>query len=41
LSIYRVLALPLAGFMYIAMTVTSAINYLKGKRDWRGTRKNN
>lgn len=41
LSVYRVLALPLAGFLYIAMTITSAINYFEGKRDWRGTRKNN
>ncbi|HHT9106042.1 MAG TPA: glycosyltransferase [Candidatus Wujingus californicus] len=41
LSIYRVLALPLAGFLYIAMTLTSAVNYFEGKRDWRGTRKNN
>jgi len=38
---WRSLTLPIAGALYLAMTLTSAINHLKGHRHWRGTRNNN
>ena len=36
LNIYRALTLPIVGVLYMAMTVSSAINHLSGKREWRG-----
>ncbi len=38
LGIVRAIAFPLAGILYMAMTVTSAINYFLGRREWRGSR---
>ncbi|GJQ59111.1 MAG: glycosyl transferase family 2 [Candidatus Scalindua sp.] len=38
LSMVRGIAFPLAGILYAAMTVSSAINYLSGRREWRGAR---
>lgn len=34
----RVFSLPVAGIFYLAMTLSSARNYLLGRREWRGTR---
>ncbi|MCF6155166.1 MAG: glycosyltransferase [Candidatus Brocadia sp.] len=38
LSVWRAFTLPIAGVFYLAMTVSSAINYLFGRHEWRGTR---
>ncbi len=38
LGIHRAFTLPLAGTLYVAMTVTSAFNHLTGRRQWRGSR---
>ena len=38
LGMHRVFTLPFAGTLYVAMTVTSAINHLSGRREWRGSR---
>ncbi|MEP9410144.1 MAG: glycosyltransferase [Candidatus Brocadia sp.] len=38
LSVWRAFTLPVAGVFYLAMTVTSAINYLFGRHEWRGAR---
>ena len=38
LSVWRAFTLPVAGAFYLAMTVSSAINYLSGRCEWRGTR---
>ncbi len=35
---WRTLTLPIAGALYMAMTITSAINHMKGNRQWRGAR---
>ncbi|OQY98696.1 MAG: hypothetical protein B6D35_11290 [Candidatus Brocadia sp. UTAMX2] len=37
----RIFSLPVAGLLYLAMTFSSAWNYLLGWREWRGSRKNN
>lgn len=34
----RAFTLPIAGILYMAMTVSSAINHLFGRHDWRGAR---
>lgn len=38
LNVWRAFTLPIAGAMYLAMTVSSAINYLFGRHEWRGIR---
>lgn len=38
LKLYQVFTLPFAGILYMSMTVSSSINYLLGKREWRGMR---
>lgn len=38
LSVWRAFTLPIAGVFYLAMTVSSAINYLSGRHEWRGAR---
>ncbi|MFN3532616.1 MAG: glycosyltransferase, partial [Candidatus Brocadia sp.] len=38
LSVLRAFTLPVAGGFYLAMTVSSVINYLSGRHEWRGTR---
>lgn len=38
LSVWRAFTLPVAGVFYLAMTLTSAINYLFGRHEWRGAR---
>jgi hypothetical protein len=38
LGMVRGITFPLAGILYAAMTVSSAINYLSGRREWRGVR---
>lgn len=38
MTIVRSFTLPIAGILYLAMTLTSAVNYVKGKREWRGAR---
>ncbi|MDN3513949.1 MAG: glycosyltransferase [Candidatus Brocadia sp.] len=38
LSAWRACTLPIAGAFYLAMTVSSAINYLSGRCEWRGSR---
>lgn len=38
LSVWRAFTLPVVGGFYLAMTVSSAINYLSGRHEWRGTR---
>jgi hopene-associated glycosyltransferase HpnB len=38
LCLWRAFTLPIAGTLYLAMTVSSAINYLSGRHEWRGAR---
>lgn len=38
LGIWRAFTLPVAGIFYLAMTLSSAINYLSGRHNWRGAR---
>lgn len=38
LNVWRAFTLPIAGAFYFAMTVSSAINYLFGRHEWRGIR---
>ncbi|MFO0795679.1 MAG: glycosyltransferase [Candidatus Brocadiaceae bacterium] len=38
LSKCRAFTLPVAGTLYLAMTISSAINHVLGKREWRGVR---
>lgn len=38
LGIYRAITLPLVGTLYAAMTVSSAVNHLSGRYEWRGIR---
>ncbi|KXK31902.1 MAG: glycosyltransferase [Candidatus Brocadia sinica] len=38
LNVWRAFTLPIAGAFYLAMTVSSAINYLFGRHEWRGIR---
>lgn len=35
----RIFSLPVAGFLYQAMTVSSAINFILNRREWRGSRR--
>lgn len=39
LNVSRVFTLPISGIFYMAMTVSSAINYFSGRHVWRGERK--
>ncbi|MFQ5715248.1 MAG: glycosyltransferase, partial [Candidatus Scalinduaceae bacterium] len=41
LGVFTAVTLPFVGTLYAAMTVSSAINYLSGRREWRGTRREN
>ncbi|HHT9159018.1 MAG: hypothetical protein A3G70_00155 [Planctomycetes bacterium RIFCSPLOWO2_12_FULL_39_13] len=38
LSLIQAFTLPLTGTLYLTMTVSSAINHVVGRREWRGTR---
>ncbi|UJS17905.1 MAG: glycosyltransferase [Candidatus Jettenia sp.] len=38
LSLYRAFILPFTGALYVAMTISSAINHLLGQYEWRGAR---
>lgn len=38
LGAWMAFTLPVAGALYLAMTVSSAMNYLSGQREWRGAR---
>jgi len=39
LGVIRAVTLPFVGILYAAMTVSSAINYFSGRREWRGSRR--
>lgn len=39
LNVVRIFSLPVAGFLYQAMTVSSAINFVLKRREWRGSRR--
>ena len=39
LGVIRAVTLPFVGILYAAMTVSSAINYFSGRREWRGLRR--
>ena len=38
LGIYRAITLPIVGTLYAAMSVSSAVNHLSGRYEWRGIR---
>ncbi|TLD39847.1 MAG: hypothetical protein JETT_3894 [Candidatus Jettenia ecosi] len=38
LGLYRAFILSFTGALYVAMTISSAINHLLGQYEWRGAR---